>query len=91
MFGDLSVLLLDEVLHEPVDGRMLPQDVAFAIAEEVTVVELAVVEKGITILALQLKLLFWSGGFVSAQLLQLGENGILSKREPTLVVMDCRS
>lgn len=37
---------------------MLSQDVTFTISEEVTIVELAIIEEGVTVASFQLKLLF---------------------------------
>ena len=37
---------------------MLSQDVTFTVSEEVTIVELAIIEEGVTVASLQLKLLF---------------------------------
>jgi|JI9StandDraft_1071089.scaffolds.fasta_scaffold691896_2 hypothetical protein len=37
---------------------MLSQDVTFTVSEEVTIVELAIIEEGVTVASFQLKLLF---------------------------------
>ena len=37
---------------------MLSQDVTFTVSEEVTIVELAIIEEGVTVASFKLKLLF---------------------------------